>query len=92
MKNASFRRNMPILFLLMVLAAPGASAAGRLDEARPAEAASSPLELLGRVWSFLQSAWSEEGCHLDPNGRCVPAPQPQTDTGCHLDPIGGCGS
>ncbi|MFL6202326.1 MAG: hypothetical protein ACJ76J_24420 [Thermoanaerobaculia bacterium] len=92
MQNASFRRNVFLLLLLAVLAAPWASAAAGLDADRPAEAAASPLDLLGRFWTFLRSAWSETGCHLDPDGRCAPAPQPQSDTGCHLDPNGGCGA
>ncbi|MFL6197826.1 MAG: hypothetical protein ACJ76J_01500 [Thermoanaerobaculia bacterium] len=92
MQITSFRRNVLLLFLLAALAAPWASAAGRLADAHPVEAAASPLDLLGRLWNFLRSAWSEEGCRLDPDGRCAPAPQPQTDEGCHLDPNGGCRS
>ena len=46
--------------------------------------------LLGQLWSFLASALSvptaDEGCGLDPNGRCKPAPQ--VDEGCGLDPSG----
>jgi hypothetical protein len=36
---------------------------------------------------FLSSLWSESGCHIDPNGRCI---APQTDEGCRIDPNGGC--
>jgi hypothetical protein len=90
MQNTFLRRNVFLLLLLTVLAAPWAASAGAVADDRTVEAAASPLEFLGRVWDFLQSAWSEEGCMIDPNGRCVPAPQPQTDTGCHLDPDGRC--
>lgn len=90
MHNASFRRTVFLLLLLTVLAVPWASAAGGPVADRPAEAAASPLELLGRLWDFLRSAWSDSGCHLDPDGRC--APQPQTDSGCRLDPDGRCGA
>lgn len=27
-------------------------------------------DVLARVWSFLTSAQSDNGCRLDPNGRC----------------------
>ncbi|HVG06906.1 MAG TPA: hypothetical protein VNM67_04315 [Thermoanaerobaculia bacterium] len=91
MRTTSFHLKVVLLLLLLVLAAPWASAAGPgQDGARPASAADSPLVLLGRFWDFLRSAWSEEGCHIDPDGRCVPAPRPQADTGCHIDPSGGC--
>ena len=42
--------------------------------------------LLGQVWSFLTSAWGEEGFGMDPSG----APAPQTDEGCIMDPDGRC--
>lgn len=92
MQSAMFRRTVFLLLLLTVLTAPWASAAVGQVADRPAESEASPLELLGRVWDFLKSAWSESGCRLDPNGRCAPAPQPQTDEGCRLDPNGGCGA
>jgi hypothetical protein len=56
--------------------------------------APAPLDLLGRSWSFLKGLWSEEGCRIDPDGRCLTgapqAPQPRTDTGCMIDPSGRC--
>src|SRR5262245_46231178 len=43
--------------------------------------------------AFLAALWSivtaEEGCRMDPNGRCAPAPL-QTDEGCRMDPDGLC--
>ena len=43
----------------------------------------------------LLSLWSspeqiDEGCIMDPNGRCLGAPAPQSDAGCIMDPSGGC--
>jgi len=35
----------------------------------------------------LASLWEEEGCILDPGGRC--APVPSQDAGCIIDPSGG---
>ena len=53
------------------------------------------LELL---WRFLGSLWGEEGCILDPDGRCLPgtagapAATTQGDEGCRIDPSGRCGA
>lgn len=41
---------------------------------------------LSQVWTLLTSIWSEEGCRMDPDGKCLPAPQ--TDEGCRMDPDG----
>lgn len=41
---------------------------------------------LSQVWSLLTSIWSEAGCGMDPDGKCLPAPQ--TDAGCGMDPNG----
>lgn len=32
----------------------------------------------------------DEGCSIDPYGRCLPSPT--TDAGCSIDPYGGCGT
>jgi hypothetical protein len=86
------RKTLPLL-LIVVLAAPWASAAGpRRPAATKAVASSAPFDLLGRSWAFLKSLWSEEGCMLDPDGRCL-AGRPQAlvmDSGCWLDPDGRC--
>lgn len=46
--------------------------------------------LLDQVWSLLTSVWNpstaDEGCGMDPDGRCRPAPQ--IDEGCGMDPNG----
>lgn len=56
--------------------------AGSLAAGRPA--------LLEQLWSILDAALAaptgDEGCGLDPDGRCKPAPQ--MDEGCGLDPNG----
>ena len=87
MQRVSFRRNVFLLLLLAVLA-------------HPVEAAASPLDLFDRFWSFVQSAWSQSGPSLDPDGTAVPqndegpqldpdgTPAPQSDEGSHLDPNG----
>ena len=52
----------------------------------------SPSSLLDPLWARLSSLWhgTEAGCTMDPNGRCLPAPQPrsQQKAGCGMDPNG----
>jgi hypothetical protein len=90
MPNASFRCKVFLVLLLTVLAVPWVSAAGGPAADRPVDTAASRLDLFDRLWTFLESAWSETGCMIDPDGRCAPAPQPQTDEGCMIDPNGRC--
>jgi hypothetical protein len=92
MRTPPFRRTTAVLLLLVaaILAAPPASAAGR-----PTDAVSlSPLEALDRLWGFLRTVWTKEGCHIDPDGRCKPGmtspPPVQTKDGCNIDPDGRC--
>lgn len=83
MPNASLRRKIFVCLLLVtVLAVPWASAAGR--------AAPAPPDLFQQAWSFFMSIWFDEGCHIDPDGRCG-LPQIQPDEGCNIDPDGRCG-
>ena len=49
--------------------------------------------LLEPLWSLLASLWNtsatgDEGCIMDPYGRCLPASEPQSDAGCEMDPYG----
>jgi hypothetical protein len=82
------------LTLSSVWAASPPAQSKRLAEiAQPA-----PASLLSRAWSLLTALWGEEGCGIDPDGRCVTAPAPThavpalTDTGCGIDPDGRCHS
>lgn len=56
-----------------------------------ASGASQP-SLLDPLWAFLSSIWtgqpSDIGCGMDPDGRCQPNPQPNTEIGCGMDPNG----
>jgi hypothetical protein len=92
MSRSSFRRTTLVLLLLTLLTTPLASAAVR--QAQPRAATPAPVELLSRAWSLLASLWGEEGCHIDPDGRCVTNPvqvaPPQVHEGCHIDPNGRC--
>jgi len=94
MLTASFRRKTILLLLAAILAVPTASAAApRIEVPTPDRSThSAPLELLGRALSFLRSAWSKEGCDINPNGHCTkgtPQPPP-TKTGCDINPFGQC--
>ena len=94
MPTRSLRRKaLPLLLCASLFASWASAAAPR----KPAAARPAPVSsgLLDRAWSFLQSLWGEEGCRLDPDGRCATRAtevQPTTDTGCMLDPSGRCHS
>jgi hypothetical protein len=91
-----------LLLTLTVLVSPSAWArggpAGRT--AQPSKVSKPlPPNLLSRAWTLLTGLWDKEGCHIDPNGRCVTAPAAaasvvpeQVDTGCGIDPNGRCHS
>ncbi len=57
-----------------------------------ASSLAAPYSLLGSLQALLGSIWhtAKAGCGMDPDGRCVPAPAPQTqfDAGCGADPNG----
>jgi hypothetical protein len=94
------RRSIGLLLLTLTLLASAAFAAGgpagRHQQSAVAKPA--PATLLSRAWSLLTALWDKEGCHIDPNGRCVtgPASAPvvpaQADSGCNIDPNGRCNS
>jgi hypothetical protein len=85
-----------VLVLGLALSLPGpATASPHREPARREAARRPPLDLSGRLWSFLTSFWAEEGCDIDPNGRCAATRSTsgvtgQTDTGCDIDPNGRC--
>ena len=68
------RLRVPVLVLLTLLAAPWSAAA-------------EPGDLFSRLLRLLPGLWQKEGCIIDPNGRCAPAP---IDAGCTIDPDGRC--
>jgi hypothetical protein len=88
MSSRPSSRKVVVLVLFAILALPWVSAAGpRQEDVRPA------ANFFEQAWSFLTSLWSEEGCHIDPNGDCAPEirPMDDNDEGCRIDPNGGCG-
>lgn len=50
---------------------------------------------LARLWSWLADLWGENGCYIDPDGRChdstggTPSAPAETENGCFIDPNGG---
>jgi hypothetical protein len=87
MIQSSAVRKIVLVLVLSLLIAPWASAAGTKTEI--SESFESGLQgLLIEAWSFVSDLWGDEGCHIDPDGRCNRA---EVDEGCHIDPSGaGC--
>jgi hypothetical protein len=92
-------RHTVVLLALAVLASPGnlmASPSGSgftTTRSHLTRAAAGPID---GIWRLLTNLWSEAGCILDPDGRCVanqgPASIPPAHAGCILDPSGRCAS
>jgi hypothetical protein len=105
MRRLSFHRRLAALGLAAALTAPWtASAAPRARQESHTQPRTVTQALLGQLWS-LWAHWFpvelpetlDAGCHLDPDGHCVPGSSslalPETlDEGCHLDPDGRCRS
>jgi hypothetical protein len=75
------------VFLLVLLLLPAA-----LQAAEPLRGAPSPLlswEVLARFWSVLTGSLADNGCEVDPDGRCRFSPA-VVDNGCEADPSGRC--
>ena len=72
-----------LVLLFLLLGAPP------LHAAEPAPPA--PWGFLADLWTFLTTAWGDNGCEADPSGGCAPKAAPETlDNGCEADPNGGC--
>lgn len=97
MSRLSVSQKVALLSLTAALCASGAIAKPARPTPSPAHAAI--VQQLRSLWS---SFWRilpgklDEGCHLDPNGGCIPrpstAPAATLDEGCHADPSGRCAS
>jgi hypothetical protein len=85
------RKTVLVVLVVLLLTTPWASAAPRQGRGGPVTAFGILVpDVLSQAWSFLTGGWRKEGCHIDPDGRCVtPATPLQTKEGCHIDPNGG---
>jgi hypothetical protein len=83
-----------LLLVLVLVAVPAVQAAPNRADAGPAPSApASPAAwgLFTQVWDFLTGVWSNNGCEIDPSGRCQPRPATvDVDNGCEIDPSGRC--
>jgi hypothetical protein len=89
MNRAFFPKAALLLVFILLLATPMAQAAGRGAHSRPVSLLQG---LFDQAWEFLTRIWADNGCGLDPDGRCIPAPKAtaEADNGCGIDPNGGC--
>ena len=80
-----------LLVLILLVAAPIQAAGTRAAGSPPIDSAARAI--FTQVWEFLTGVWARNGCDIDPNGRCVPRPNPAADldNGCNIDPNGRCG-
>ncbi len=88
-RRPTLSRILIATFLLIVLTVPLAQAAGpTLSRTRSTAGFFSLTDLLGRAWGGFVGFWLDNGCGLDPSGRCTAGPS--TDNGCGIDPSGRC--
>src|SRR5262245_31239015 len=40
--------------------------------------------IFAQIWDFLTGGWARIGCGIDPDGRCVPQPNPTIVSGCDI--------
>jgi hypothetical protein len=78
-----------LLVLILLLAAPVAQA---LEPGARRSAVPSLPGVFAQAWDFFKQVWENNGCRIDPDGRCVPEPSAtaEADNGCRIDPSGGC--
>ena len=86
MVRAFLPKAVLLLVLTLLVAAPTQATGSRPHGSIPEGGHS----ILAQVWDFLTGAWAEIGCGIDPNGLCVPRPNPTIDIGCDIDPNGRC--
>jgi len=94
MRSTSPRRKIVLVAVLFLLTTtPWASAGSWHGSDHPAMSSDEIVipDFLSRAWRLLAGIWTKEGCNIDPDGRCQPAPAPlPTKEGCHIDPSGRC--
>lgn len=88
MVRAFLLKAVLLLVLTLVLAAPIQAADSKPAGKLPTDSQG----ILAQVWHFLTMSWARIGCGIDPEGLCVPRPDPAggIDSGCDIDPSGRC--
>jgi hypothetical protein len=75
-------------FIVLVLVVVLAMSTPVFAEPRAAAATAAEDGIFQSLWSFMIRLWSDEGCTMDPLGRCQ-QDAPTSDAGCVIDPLGG---
>src|SRR5947209_5329908 len=98
-KSLTYRRR-PVVSLVLALAlatvpwtASAAPNRTSREGARQATVGSwAPADVLAALKGWLRNLWAENGCILDPSGRCLQGTPsgPTLDNGCIADPNGRC--
>jgi len=90
----SFRFTVVLLlvFLLLPMALQAAEPQRGAEPVRSRPAVLTAWDVLDRLWTALTGAQSDNGCRIDPNGRCLSGQgsAPTPDNGCWIDPNGRC--
>jgi hypothetical protein len=79
MVRFNFLKMVAVFALIAVLGVPlSSTAAPRTSRGRSATPTAAPLSF---AWlqSLFTRAWIKEGCRIDPNGVCLPAPKLRPD-------------
>jgi len=95
MTRSAFSRILLTTLLVLATAVPSVLAGEPGSYPNRGAAGVSLVDLLGRAWGGLVSLWIENGCIIDPDGRCAAGQSemgldPAQDNGCGIDPSGGC--
>lgn len=89
MSKPTSRPLVPALVLcflvLAFLSPPAARASSGWDEGGVSS-------WVGRLWGSLSAVWGEEGCIMDPDGRCRSGAAAEREIGCGIDGNGSCRS
>ena len=96
MSRSSSWRVVFAFVVVVVLTAPAVQAAGLWPGPGTTEgqrAALTSWRLFSQLWDRLARLWFENGCQVDPWGRCQPDSDLSSvsgDNGCQVDPDGRC--
>lgn len=86
-----FSRSFVILLLVLLLL-PVAVQAAEPQSVHSAPSSWMSWDVPARLWNLLTGAQTDNGCEVDPNGRCRPSASTMaiTANGCQVDPDGRC--